>query len=247
MTDILQKIHKKKSLRHFFFKPPMYQELMLPNIKKISGANVYNQHGIYEQIPIEHKEKPIVSCIRNPFDHYVSLYEYRNWRNQQSHQLEKIKKIFPLFPELTFEQYLSFIDTFEFEDRTYSDLLKLDIGILTFSFIQFFFKDHKKIIENLDEAYLNSNRYKEDMADILFLHTENVNHELHDFLLRLHYRKKDLYFINAAERKNVTADRKEKNWKKYYTKDLFDFVKFKERFILRLFPEYDKEYDGVFR
>jgi len=247
VTDILNKVHKKKTLKHLFFKSSMYQELMMPNVKRIYGANVYNPHGTYDQIPEEHRSKTIISCTRNPFDRYVSTYEFRQWTKRKPDEMEKIIKLYPKFPDLTFEQYVKFANKFDIANRTYSSLLRPDIGLITYTFIQFFFKDPKRVIENLDETYLNSDRYKEDMADILFLHTENVNHELHDFLLRLHYRKKDLYFINDTERKNVTANRKEKDWKKYYTKDLFEFVKFKERFILRLFPEYNKEYDGVFR
>jgi hypothetical protein len=247
VTDILHKVHKKKTLRYLFFKPPMYQELMLPNVKRIYDSNIYNQHGTYDQIPEEHRSKTIISCVRNPFDRYVSTYEFRQWTKRKPDEMEKIIKLYPEFPDLTFEQYLKFANVFDIANRTYSPLLRLDVGMITYTFIQFFFKNPKRIIENLDESYLNSNEYKRDMAEVFFLHSENLNSELRDFLLRLNYRRRDLFFINAAERKNVTVNRIEKKWRKYYTKDMFDFVKFKERFILRLFPEYNEEYQGVFR
>jgi hypothetical protein len=239
ITDVLKKVHAKKK---WFMKPPMCQELMLPNVKRIYGANVYNQHGAYEQIPEEHRMKPIISCIRNPFDRYVSTFEYRSWLQRQPGELEKIMKQYPAFPELTFEQYLSFINIFDIANRTYSDQLKLDIGVITYSFIQFFFKDPNRIILNLNEAYLNSDKYKDDMPEIIFLRTENLNLDLYNVLLKFGYYKPDISFIMNENKVNVTPHRKtNQNWREYFNRNLYDFVKFKERFILKLFPEYNNE------
>ncbi len=241
-TDMLEKVHQKKSLRHFFTGSPLYQNLLHPNVKKIYGANVYRPHGTYDQIPEEHRRKVIVSSIRNPFDRYVSTYEFRVWTKRNPAEMENILRAYPAFPDLTFEQYVKFANVFDISNRTYSSLLKLDIGLVTYMFIQFFFKDPGRVIENLSEDYLRSDAYKDDMACVTFLHSENLNGELCDFLRSLHYREKDITFILNAERKNVTKERKAKKWKDYYSKELFDFVQFKERFILRLFPEYNESY-----
>jgi len=214
---------------------------MLPNLKRIHGENVYHPHGTYEQIPDEHKKKPIVSCIRNPFDRYVSTYEYRSWVEQRPGELEMILKQYPSFPELTFEEYLSFINIFDIKSRIHHDRLKVDIGMISYSFLQFFFREPHRIIQGLDETYLNSDEYKKDMPEITFLRNENLNMDLYNILLKLGYRERDVSFIVNEKKVNVTARRKVRPWQEYYRRDLYDYVKFKERFILKLFPEYNNE------
>jgi hypothetical protein len=238
VTEILKKVHAKKAR---FRNRPMCQELMMPNLKRIHGAHVYHPHGTYEQIPEEHKAKSIVSCIRNPFDRYVSTYEYQNWLQWHPSQMEEIMKQYPDFPELSFERYLSFINRFDIKSRIHHDRLRIDIGMITYSFLQFFFKEPHRIIEGLDENYLNSNEYKNDMPEIVFIRSENLNLDLYHVLLKFGYRKKDISFIMEERKVNVTKRRRDKRWQEYYCKDLYDYVKFKERFILRLFPEYDNE------
>ena len=46
---------------------------------------------------------------------------------------------------------------------------------MTYAFIQFFSKNPKETITNLDEAYLQSDKYKRDMAEIILLRTETLN------------------------------------------------------------------------
>jgi hypothetical protein len=228
VAEVLKKLHTKT------------EELMLPNVKRIHGASVRNQHGTYEQIPQEHRGKPLIACIRNPFDRYVSTYEYRRWLNRTPAELIKIKARFPAYPDLDFSQYLEFINIFDIENRTYGDRLKVDVGVITYSFIQFFFKDPERIILNLNEAYINSDAYKMDIPEIVFLHTENLNRELYEALVKFGHDKKDVSFVLEEKKVNVTSNRKpDKDWKDYYSEELLDYVRFKERFILRLFPEYD--------
>ena len=97
-TDMLEKVHQKKSLRHYFTGPPLYENLLHPNIKKIYGASEYRPHGTYDQIPEEHRCKVIVSSIRNPFDRYVSTYEFRVWTKRNPAEMENILQAYPAFP-----------------------------------------------------------------------------------------------------------------------------------------------------
>jgi hypothetical protein len=235
VEEVLKKLHKRK---HWFRRPPLCQQLMMPNLKKIRGANICNPHGTYEQIPEEHKGKPIVSCMRNPFDRYVSTYEYRNWRQQQSEELEQILRQFPSFPELTFEEYLSFINIFDIKSRVYHELLRVDIGTTAYTFFQFFFKNTEKVFQRLDEAYLNSDEYKKDMPEITFLRNESLNLDLYNILLKFGYPEEDVSFIIHEKMVNVTSRRNARRWHEYYRKESYEYVKWKERFIFRLFPEY---------
>jgi hypothetical protein len=239
VTHVLKKIHRRIRYRRLFINAPACRELLLPNIKRVHGAYRYNQHGIYIQIPEAHRTKPVISCIRNPFDRYVSTYEFRNWSRKYPAPVQKIIERYPDFPDINFEQYLSFINTFDIESRVYHDLLHADIGMITYSFIQFFFKNPEMIIRNLNDEYLMSDAYKNDMPEITFLRTETLNRDLHDLLLKFDYREDDISFILQEEKVNVSKARKTgKSWAEYYTDDLIEYVRQKERFFLRMFPEY---------
>lgn len=245
IADVLKKLHIRIKFKKFFINAPLCKELMLPNVKRIHGANVYNRHGTYDQIPEEYKDRPIISCIRNPFDYYVSIYEFRNWEEWHLIKMPQIKEHFPSFPDLSFKEYLYFYNDFDIKSRIHSDLLNIDIGAMTYSFIQFFFKDPRKIITNLDENYLNSFEYKKDMPEITFLRSENLNAGLYNVLLKLGYNKKDVSFILNAQKVNVTVKRDEKHWEEYYNHNLYDYIKFKERFIFKLFPEYNEAINAI--
>lgn len=240
VSEVLKKVHARMG-RGKKSGPPLCQELLLPNLKRIYLNDVHNVHGTYEQIPAEHRGKPIFSCIRNPFDRYVSTYEYHRWVRPQPQDWERVKELFPTFPRLTFKQYLSYINEYDVKNLTDHELLKVDIGTITYSFIQFFFRDPRRTIKELDEDYLRSESYRRDMAEVTFLHMENLNQELYDLLISYGYAENDISFIIKEPRINATPQREQDNdWGKYYDQELFELIKHKERFLLKLFPEYAK-------
>ena len=52
-------------------------------------------------------------------------------------------------------------------------------------------------------------------------------------------------FILNAQKVNVTVKRNEKHGKEYYNQILYEYIKFKERFVLKLFPEYNEAINAV--
>ncbi|MFA5114044.1 MAG: hypothetical protein WC529_07115 [Candidatus Margulisiibacteriota bacterium] len=210
------------------------RELLLPNLKRIDGAGVNNVHGTCEQIPAEDRPKPIVSCIRNPFDRYVSTYEFRNWVQQPARFLPEIKERFPRFPDLTFAEYVEFINIYDIRSRTDHELLTADIGMISYAFIQFFARDPRRAIRELGEADLG-------LAAVTFLRTEDLNRQLYEYLQKMDYNDEDIRFILAEERSNATPARQGKaGWRQYYDRKLYEQVRQKESLLFKLFPEYDQ-------
>jgi hypothetical protein len=73
------------------------------------GLKTYNQHGKANDIPPGHQHKPILTTIRNPYDHYVSGYEFRWWafpREASSTIGQWLYGTYPHFPDLSFAEYL---------------------------------------------------------------------------------------------------------------------------------------------
>jgi hypothetical protein len=228
VADVLKKVE------------PACRELLTPNLKRIRGSGVFNPHGTYEQIPEADRGKPVVSCIRNPFDRYVSTFEYRQWtKGYPPEEMDLIRADYPRFPDLTFSEYLPFVNKFDIRSRTDHDLLKADIGFITFAFIQFFFRRPHDVFLKLTEDYLDPSVCRGDMAEIEFLRTESLNSGLYRLLRKYGYPEERVSFVRDAGKINATSARDGgKDWPKYYDRARLEYVAYKERFLFKLFPEY---------
>ncbi len=214
-------------------------ELMLPKIDEKNSYGIKDQHGTYRQILEEHKQKTVVSIIRNPFDRYVSTYLYRWWEKYPPVDLEQMKRNFPNFPNLSFREYYEIIQLFGRENRLNGISPKIELGLHTIQFIQFYFKEPEEVLSIIDNDYIKQKMYLTDMAEIIFLHQENLNEELYEFLLGVGYPKKDISFIKEHKKVNVTArESNEMEFNNFYTKELVEDILEKDRLLFELFPEY---------
>ena len=147
-------------------------------------SEIYGQHGGCNEIRRGWEtSRVLLSIRRNPYDIYVSQYEFEWWKRQPKVDPNIIRKDFPDFPNLTFEQFLHLKNSL-FRNKILGDRkLKIDIGIHTLQFIRFFFKNPYKTIEKIDLNYIEHGEYLNDMHPVTFLRTESLNKDLHDFLL----------------------------------------------------------------
>jgi hypothetical protein len=235
VSRMLKQVHAKKG---WFGREKYCEELLCPNLKRRAGAGVLNVHGTFEQIPAGHRGKPVLSCRRNPFDRLVSTYEFRAWARPAPEELEKIKAVHPGFPDLSFGEYLAFANRFDIASRAHSDGLKTDIGFMTYTFLQFFCREAGAAITGLTEADLVSGAWKKDLAPVTFLSAENLNEDLHAALKSFGYADRDIDFIPGSPKVNVTPGRAARDWRSYYTDELYRLVEFKERALFDLFPGY---------
>jgi hypothetical protein len=113
------------------------------------------------------------------------------------------------------------------------------LGLHTIQFIQFYFPGPEGVLSLIDKDYIREKRYQRDVADIVFLHQENLNEELYNFLLGLGYSRKDIRFIREVDRVNVTAREASQfgTWD-FYTQELVEDVLNKDELLFEVFPEY---------
>jgi hypothetical protein len=232
ITDMLYHVFRYRRNENFM-------DLKYPlDAQYINARKVLTQHGLFSQIPEEYKHKTIISCMRNPFDRYVSLYECHHWVHFPYDTEENLRKSYAAYPDLDFKDYLILENNVGLRTRIYHENLHVDIGALTYQFILYFFKDPQSVISILSDDYIASERYKSDMAKILFLRTESLNHDLHSALLNLGYPEKEISFILTAQKINKSDRKKGDEWTHYYNDELLEYVRLKERFLFKLFPEY---------
>jgi len=201
------------------------------------------KHGTCSDIPSFHRDKPILATIRNPYDRYVSQYEFAWWkvRPPRYWDLEKIRASHPHYPNLTFEEFIELSNDlfpgiknvlFSADDR---------LGLQTVQFIRFFFRNPEKVFSTIDHEYIALEKYRDDMFPVQFIHTDRLNQELYDFLVRVGHSPRSVEFIlNAPKVFPPEGGRSgDTPWQEYYTPELKRKIRHEERLLFQIFPEFD--------
>lgn len=240
IKDIYSKRFKKLPLKHKISiwtnsKPPLFQDYLVENIKvktNVGNKGVIDQHGTYEQIPNEHKQKKIFSIVRNPISAYLSRYDWESWVRNPPCPMEIIKNAFPHYPDLTFTEYLDLVDM-AVPYFVGHEVRNTDIGILSIQFIQMFFKNPDEVIRNLSDEYINSEKVFDDFAGIHFLRQENLNTDLKEFLSQMNFTEQELSVIDGQKKVNVSK-RKSPDRSQLLTPEIIERINKKEKIIYRI-------------
>jgi hypothetical protein len=233
-SSFARKVVKEIYERHprQFFKRRFVKELMLPNIRE-AGNPPPDQHGMYSQIPVRYRDREVVTVVRNPYERFLSGYEFRAWANCPPLPVGVIRKSFARFPRLSIHEYIDFNQYALGPSVFRGPKPRATIGEQTAQFIQLFFKNPQSILARITDEYLDSNCVFDDMADITFLRRENLNHQLAEFSQRKGFTHAETSFIESHAPVNVTqgtsADRS-----KLLTPRVVDYVTVNERMIFRI-------------
>lgn len=240
--DALKRIHKTGNLRRAlerrgFAKPALRELLMVPFYftKEQESANGRpdSEHGCVTQVPADHRGKAIVSVMRDPVSRLVSLYEFRSWAKHPFPGKQQLTEWFPKFPNLSFEEFYRYIHELSLSFAQPPGL-QTEVGPLTTQFIRFYARDPLKTILSLREDTDLRKDYDLHFPKVHFLHTENLNRELHSLLLEFGYPKEKIAFILEKEKMNTS----ERTRAAYLTPELIARLHRSERFFYQLFPEY---------
>ncbi len=216
------------------------EELLFPVAydSRYTGPNT--QHGTYAQIPEEHRGKPVLSVIRNPFDRYVSQYHFRWYAHSPPEKKKRLQMFYPDFPDLKFAEFIDMSERFSKRNilAAYDIFSGTDIGFQSISFIAFFSGDPKKDLSDLAKGAAGPFLR---LPKIHFLHQESLRDELASFLVGIN-RNPDIKNIISSENDlNVSRSSDERNFMQFWTPDLLAEYSEKDRFLLNAFPEYKQD------
>ena len=214
-----------------------FVELFLPGITNKRDGEVLNQHGVLRQIPFEHKEKPILSVIRNPFKRYESLYYYRWWEKHPPADISTILKRYPHFPEISFEEYYEMIHIYGIKNMLGDIIPKIELGLHTTQFVQFYYNNPEQIYKEINNSYIENKLFFNDLKKINFLHQENLVNELKAFLVKKGFSQEELSFIDTKEKVNVSK-RENNNDLIVEGSEIYEKIINREKLIFAIFPEY---------
>jgi hypothetical protein len=191
--------------------------------------------------------------VRNPYDWYVSQYEFGWWKRTFTYHPESqptpvgfaIEQVLPkfteensYFPDIPFQEFVELCDRASY---VYNDVYGTDLGLYTHGFVQFYYWEPWEAISRMALDYVRSGKYKLDMFDVCFIKTHRLNQQLYEFLLSIGYKAEDLTFLPELAKilPMGRGRRDDQNWESYYTPHLRKFIREKEWALFEMFPDFD--------
>lgn len=201
------------------------------------------KHGTCNELPLDHHSKRLVSTIRDPFERYVSSYFFGWWKRypeQYGTTADALNDRYPHYPDLRFDEFVQacceeFSSMFEPDTDCHDG-----VGWYSRNVLGYYFRNPASTCS----AFLASPEspdWKSGAYNVTFLHTEQLNEELHSFLLEVGYDAAEVSFILDTGRirpKDQSADRGKAQPQDLFTPALTKYVLQKERLFFELFEEY---------
>lgn len=246
--EVIRKVHRHPGsrLQRIAYRlgkaRPSCEELLMRQVHfnpDYTANDRVGAHGAYCQIPEQHRNKAIMSVMREPASRFVSLYEFRGWTRIIRPSLEEIKAELPNFPDLDFAEFfhLYFHIT---HGKALPPGMRTEIGPLTLQFIRFFARDPLTTMLALHDGTDLRADWDLHFPRVRFLHTETLNDELRAYMRSMGWPASALEFIGHKEKVNVTT----RSRTNYLTDAMLDEIAWRERFFYQIFPEYLPALEG---
>lgn len=204
-----------------------------------------NKHGGCNQIPPSYRDRPILASVRNPYDLYVSQYEFGWWKRREYlryyRRVPGFQSRFSHFPDLSFPEYMELADAAFHTLQNDRFGHEHGPGLYTEQFVKFYSKEPEKVYARLDAHYIDSESYRRDLHDLRFVRTDRLSLDLYEFLVGMGFEPRDVEFIQGLGRilpqgKGRAAHQR---WETYYTDELKRSVRERDRLVFAIFPHFD--------
>lgn len=98
----------------------------------------------------------------------------------------------------------------------------------------------------LNDDYIYSGAYRQDLPDLTLLSTENLNRELYNFLLQNGFSEKEINFVLEEERlrPGSTQRKDDETRKNYLTNNILKEIRYKERYLYRIYRDFGIDYEN---
>ena len=210
--------------------------------------NIRKHKGLHA-VPRYARHLPLVTSIRNPYDRWVSQYEFQVYRKASDKMpyIDLVMEAYPQFPEVTFLEFINIINTYW--NKVQQEIGKPQeerVGYYSAQFVGMFCARPKDILK-LPKAEITADLVRREMApNITFLKTHHLNQNLYDYLSQFNHHQADLEAILDSpkilpEHSGAGSLREDEAWKGYYTPEIVDLINDKESLIFDLFPEFEKQ------
>ena len=187
---------------------------------------------------------PIILCIRNPFDVFISQYKFRWWQKFPDKWFADPQQVVARFGEISrfnFETFVRATLAYSHWTEKAPSTRKL-LGPLSAEWIRYFARDPSSCISCISDDELE-NRVRAELASMTLLRTETLAEDFCNFLRPLGICPAALENIMSSNaifpgpQTRFSEDRKELYFTAELTKELLEA----EWLLFRLFPDYQPE------
>lgn len=207
---------------------------------------VYNErarpvaHGAWSQIPEGHRHKAILTVVREPMARLVSLYEFRAWVDDPRPGPDEVRALYPHFPGLSFEEYFHLQYGAGYEAAAPPGM-RITTGPLTLQFIRMYARDPLRTALALHDGIDLRRCWREHFPRITFLRTERLTEQLPRWLMDQGYTRASLGFVRSKDHVNRTG----RSRQHYFTPEMAEELRYRERFFYQIFPDYLRAFDAL--
>jgi hypothetical protein len=236
--ELQQKLFKKLSLER-----PGLREFRVPRPEPLPGESErMMRHGGYSDIPADARHLQVASIVRDPFTRYTSAYLFQMKTRKRIRHVaapELLAKMYPGYPDIDFDQFYEMTHRFASDQYLRGLRPKIELGFQSAAFIHFYFKNPVDVFKKIDHSYIESGDYKQDLADISFMHQENLRGEFKAFLSGQGYPDGELKLVDTLKANNVAnRSASEREPATFYTPGIRDRVLERDALLFKIFPEY---------
>jgi hypothetical protein len=221
-----------------------YIDTAAPTGRATMGAR--DQHGAVCDLPRRHRNKPVLFCVRNPFEYYVSLYDFGWWhsRPEDEFDVERISQRFPSYPHLTFSEFVHAINDWHLWPKSDRQLGRFveehGIGLLTWKLITLLSLEPASVFADF-AAFLERPFASRCFPELHALRTHCLSGDLIGFISGLGVASEETAFINNLGRIYPAEGgrRPDSHWRPYYDSALVGLVRRAERAVFARWHEFD--------
>ena len=226
-----------------------------------------NQHGTRRDIPAEYADRPVLATLRNPYDRYVSQYEFAWWQVDpvMFGPVDQVRQRYPAYPDLTFGEFVHLANSALVAQSSAPDARDAP-GFHTQQFIEYLFLDPDRAYRQLSDPVAWRTVWNAELDGLRFLDQRRLNEDLHDFLLSMHYGPAEIAFVLGAGRirplqpdgsltpswteehaaglglpvqRANRSQADDQRWRRYCDPEIKAFIREKERWLFEYFPQFD--------
>lgn len=202
------------------------------------------KHSMAKHIPARFSHLPLVSCIRNPFDIYVSQFKFDWWRSFPDRWFTDAAAVRAEFGDISEFDFRKFVlATIKFNGwcRRGRESSNADWGYYSTEWTHYFSHQPRELRMAFDAApeagWMSVRPF---FVQTEFLHTETLSADLHAYLLAQGYSPDRIAHVAGYDRilPGKQTRPKDDSWREYYDQETLEIVARAERLLLMLFPEY---------
>lgn len=205
----------------------------------------YRKHAACRLIPEKDRGKIILSCVRNPYDLYVSHYKFGWWKTHPQEFYKPNTEIYTrslLEPEkVTFADWVHGMYQHGNWVQEYREIdPNIDSGFASIEFADYFCKEPSCVLSQPSENQMAA-EFERTKYNVHFLRMESLNEQLYQFLLERGYPEERVAFIRTQGKifPGKPTRSATDSMDKFFTPELKAIIRQRARLLFALFPEYD--------